>query len=264
MSVSVAQAEQAVEDLVNKVAELGELPGTIRTKFSSVASMTVVRLAGLEDEVREAGEKFADLVSGLWEKLKELFEGLSAPGDFISASFDWEDFQTEVNTMASALEATAVKVDGYWQGSAATAYGTAVGAQQKAVARVGTIINAIRTACMTVGGVGVAFLTALLGIAIAVIVEATLEVAAASSGIGALPAAIAGCFTAAKAAALVTALVAGTSATLVAVATQIQALNVELGNNQAFPDGHWPASDSSKYNDATVKDGDADWSVKTA
>lgn len=262
MTVSIAQSEQALEELVKKVAELGDLPATIRNKFNDVADMAVVRLAGLAPDVVEAGVKFANLVSALWKKLTELFEGLGAPGAFIGASFDWKDFQIEVNNMASDLESTAVKVDGYWQGAAAQKYGEAIGAQQKAVTRIGTIIDKLRTACITVGGVGVAFLTALTGIVISVIVEATLEVIAASSGIGALPAAIAGCITASKGAAAVVAIVAGTSAVLVAVATQVEALQVELGTDLSFPDGHWPASNSSKYNDATVRDGDNDWSVK--
>jgi hypothetical protein len=28
-----------------------------------------------------------------------------------------------------------------------------------------------------------------------------------------------------------------------------------------FPGGHWPASNTSNYSDATVTDGDADWSL---
>ncbi|WP_157110275.1 hypothetical protein [Nocardia anaemiae] len=265
MTPSTAQIEQTVQDLIDKVEELSAVPNTIRNSFSDAADTAIVRyVLHIGDEIREIGNKFADAISSLWSDFVDALKGFAAPGYFIATSFDWVDVAKAANTMASDLEDTAVKVDGYWQGTAATAYGNAIAAQRTAVARVGSISNAARSAMITVGTAGVAFYASLLGVAISVVVEATAECIAAGTGIGAIPAGIAGLITAAKFAALVTAAITGTIAIVNSVVTQAQALQVELDNPQGFPSGHWPVSGSGAYNDATVKDGDADWSVKTA
>ncbi|MFD4433843.1 hypothetical protein [Nocardia sp. NPDC058497] len=114
---------------------------------------------------------------------------------------------------------------------------------------------------LTVGAAGIAFYASLLGIVISVIAEALIEVGAASTGVGALPAAIAGIVSAAKVATLLATAVTGMVAVVSSAVTQAQALQVELDNPQGFPEGHWPTTDAAKYSDATVRDGDADWSV---
>ncbi|MFE9785233.1 hypothetical protein ACFYO7_07635 [Nocardia salmonicida] len=254
--------EQIAQDLIDRVAEVAQLPSTIRNAFSDAADTMIVRFVLRNgDDIIRLGNAFADAISRLWERFVDSLKGLAAPGFFVSTSYDWVDVAKEANTMASDLEATAVKVDGYWQGSAATAYGAAITPQRAAVTRVGTIANAARTAMLTVGAAGIAFYVSLLGIVISVIVEALLEVGAASTGIGALPAAIAGIVSAAKVATLLATAVTGIVAVINSAITQAQALQVELDNPQGFPEGHWPTADSAKYSDATVRDGDADWSV---
>ncbi len=262
MAPSTVQMEQIAQDLIDKVNELSDLPVTIRTAFNDAANSTVVRLVLHNgDDIIRLGNEFATAIGKLWQTFVDTLKGLAAPGFFLSTSYDWADIAKEANTLAGDLEATAVKVDSYWQGTAATAYGTAITPQRTAVARVGTISNAARTAMNTVGVAGVAFYASLLVIVIGVIVEALLEVAAAGTGVGALPAAIAGIITAAKFAALVVASITGVIAVVNASMSQAQALQLELDNPQGFPEGHWPTTDAAKYSDATVKDGDADWSV---
>ncbi|MFI2558836.1 hypothetical protein [Nocardia farcinica] len=109
-----------------------------------------------------------------------------------------------------------------------------------------------------------AFYASLLGIVISVIVEAVAETVAAGTGVGAIPAGIAGLLTAAKFAALVTAAITGIVTLVNSTIVQVQALKVELENPQGFPGARWPETGAQNYTDATVTDGDADWSVKTA
>ena len=39
-------------------------------------------------------------------------------------------------------------------------------------------------------------------------------------------------------------------------------LHGEAVDPNGFPNGIWPMSNTEQYRDATVKDGDADWSLK--
>ncbi|MFE1594738.1 hypothetical protein [Nocardia sp. NPDC058705] len=263
MAPSTAQMEQIAQDLIDKVEELSDLPSTIRSAFNDAAESTVVRLVLRNgDDIIRYGNNFADAVGKLWQQFVDSLKGLAAPGFFLSTSYDWVGIAKEANTLAGDLEATAVKVDSFWQGTAATAYGTAITPQRAAATRVGTIANAARTAMNTVGIAGVTFYASLLLVAVGVIVEALIEVGAAGSGVAALPAAIAGLITAAKFAALVVAAISGVTAVVNSSISQAQALQVELDNPQGFPEGHWPTTGAENYSDATVKDGDADWSVK--
>jgi hypothetical protein len=38
-------------------------------------------------------------------------------------------------------------------------------------------------------------------------------------------------------------------------------LHGETVDSKTFPDGHWPDPAPGQYSDATVTDGDADWSI---
>ncbi|MBH0776786.1 hypothetical protein [Nocardia bovistercoris] len=265
MELSVAQMQQIAEDLVDKVGELSGMPDKIQVAFNDAAKMPYVRyVLRIDDEIMELGKKFANAVRELWNKFVESLKGIAAPAFFISTSYDWLDVAGQANKMAGGLEDTAVKVDGYWQGAAAKAYADAITPQKTAVARIGTVANACRTAMLTIGGAGVAFYASLLGVVLSLVIEATMEVAAAGSGIGAIPAGVAGLVTTAKFATMVVTAITGMVAILNSEITQAQALQVELDNPQGFPSGHWPTSNSGGYSDATVTDADADWSVKTA
>ncbi|WP_338772030.1 hypothetical protein V7968_11845 [Nocardia vulneris] len=265
MDVSVAQMQQIAQDLIDKVEELSGLPDKILDNFTSAANSAIVRFVLRNgDEIIELGTKFANAVKELWNDFIEALKGLAAPGFFISTSHDWTSFAAKANRMAGELEDTAVKVDSYWQGSAASAYGTAITPQRVAMARIGTIANAARSSMITIGTAGIAFYASLLGIGVALVIEATMEALAAGTGIGAIPAGVAGLLTAAKFAALVTAAITGMVTIINSELTQAQALQVELDNPQGFPSGHWPTTGAAGFSDATVKDGDADWSVKTS
>ncbi|MEV0355818.1 hypothetical protein AB0H71_07085 [Nocardia sp. NPDC050697] len=264
MAPSAAQMEQVAQDLIDKVEELGNLPARIRESFRDAADMPIIRyVLRIGDEIIEIGNDFADAISRLWDKFVEAIEGVGAPVAFISTSYDWVDVAKSMNTVASDLEDTAVKVGGYWQGAAAESYSDAIAPQRIAAARMGSIAAAIRSATLTLGVAGVTFYTSLLSIVIAVIVEAVAECLTAGTGVGAIPAGIAGLITAAKFAGLVTASISGIFTIIQSTMGQVQAVQLELDNSQGFPLGHWPATGAADYTDATVLDGDADWSVKS-
>ncbi|UGT62785.1 hypothetical protein [Nocardia asteroides] len=257
--------QQVAQDLIDKVEELGNLPARIRGSFEDAAGTPLVRFVLRNgDDIIGLGNEFADAISELWEKFVQAIEGVGAPIAFIETSYDWVGVTRSMNTMAADLEDTAVKVGGYWQGAAAESYADAITPQRMASARMGSIATAIRSATLTLGIAGVTFYTSLLAIVISVIVEAVAECLAAGTGIGAIPAGIAGLITAAKFAAMVTAAISGIFTLIQSTLSQVQAVQVELENPQGFPHGHWPSTGAAGYADATVLDGDADWSVKPA
>jgi hypothetical protein len=63
---------------------------------------------------------------------------------------------------------------------------------------------------------------------------------------------------------MIIAAVAGLSAVLGAQASQMAVLHGEASDGSAFPGGRWPNATTSQFSDATVTDGDADWSLRTS
>ena len=56
--------------------------------------------------------------------------------------------------------------------------------------------------------------------------------------------------------------VGGLVAVLGAQASQMVVLHGEAIDGSTFPGGHWPDATPGQFSDATVKDGDADWSLQ--
>ncbi len=74
---------------------------------------------------------------------------------------------------------------------------------------------------------------------------------AAGTGIGAIPAAIAGVLSVSKVLAWIGIAITGAVAIISTTVTQVQALNVETNNGLAFPDGVWPKAVTGRYDDAS-------------
>lgn len=62
--------------------------------------------------------------------------------------------------------------------------------------------------------------------------------------------------------AIIVAAVSTLGAFLGAQATAMVMLHGDAVDPASFPNGVWPTSNAGQYSDATVKDGDADWSLK--
>jgi hypothetical protein len=61
--------------------------------------------------------------------------------------------------------------------------------------------------------------------------------------------------------ALIWAAIGSLTAALATQAPQLISLHGEAIDNSFFPGGHWPDPVTSAFSDATVTDGDADWSL---
>jgi hypothetical protein len=55
---------------------------------------------------------------------------------------------------------------------------------------------------------------------------------------------------------------AALTALLGAQASQMTVLHGEAVDGGVFPHGHWPDATTTNFSDATVTDGDADWSLR--
>lgn len=261
---SQADINKVAEDLIEKVEQICAMPQQIVDKYDDVARSLFVRLVlRISEKIVEWGQKFADAVKRAGEKLVEILKGIAAPGFFIATSFDWADVSTTASTLGADLQSEKVTLNETWAGTGATAYRTVTPSHSAAAARIGTMANTTRLAMLQCGIAGVAFYASALAAASVFITEVIAEVAAAGTGVGAIPAAIAGVLSTTKVITLITVALTALSALILAQVNNIQNVDVEARSGLAFPDGAWPKAATGRYDDATVLDGDADWSTNT-
>jgi hypothetical protein len=160
------------------------------------------------------------------------------------------------------MQPAALTVDYHWQGRAAEAYKTVIPAHNAASARIGVMADKAQTALGWSVSAALAFYAGLLLLVIRLI--------AAFVGVLAILGTVvfswAGLALALKEAGVKAAEI---GALVVLLATAIGTQVIQLGNlhseaadASAFPGGHWPGSLTDRYSDATVTDGDAEWSIE--
>jgi hypothetical protein len=149
-----------------------------------------------------------------------------------------------------------------WSGSAAAAYTRAIRPQGDAATKIGTISQTTATSLLACAGAGITFYVA-LGF---ILIKFIAAVVAAIAAFGTAVFAPAGAALIVEEAAVNTTMIAGAVSllmgTLAAQATSMVALHGEAVDNSTFPGGHWPNPVAGgRYDDATVTDGDAKWSL---
>ncbi|SCL25884.1 hypothetical protein [Micromonospora inyonensis] len=174
------------------------------------------------------------------------------------------DIRGSASGIASALtEQHLVVGNSDWSGKARDAYVSSVTSHSTAAGKISSIAASTSGHLLACAAAGAAFY-ATLAVVLAKLIAATIvAIAALGSAVfswagAALILEEAGVNIAIIGTALVT-----LSAFLAAQATSMVNLHGEAVDKTAFPAGKWPSPNSFTYNDATVKDGDADWSLAT-
>jgi hypothetical protein len=210
----------------------------------------------------QSGTVLASVGHDLVANLRELVLGAIAPIRFYLLARDWTDVRGLTTSVAGDLQPAALSVGYYWQGRAADAYGMVVPPQIAAAVRIGTMADKTQTALTWSAAAGAAFylgVLVVLGQLIIVFVGVLAGLMSVELSWAALDVAVQQTsFSAAEIVSLVSLL----GAALTTQYIQLRNLESEAGDVSAFPRRHWPESFTDRYLDATVADGDAEWSLE--
>ncbi|MGW4944496.1 hypothetical protein ACWEOZ_23225 [Actinoplanes sp. NPDC004185] len=209
-------------------------------------------------------EKTVEVGKAILNWFLDLMKGAVAPIFMFIDSWRWQDIKGEANGVAAELTTQNLVADeSDWSGKARDAYLAAAGAQSTAAARVGTIAGSTSLALLGVATAGLGFYIVLAGVLAKLIAALAVSIAGMSSGIFTAPGIALFLEEAGVNTGIILAAVGTLGAFVSAQAAAMISLHGDAVDPTSFPNGVWPKPNTNQYSDATVKDGDADWSLKT-
>ncbi|MEU4693189.1 hypothetical protein [Actinoplanes sp. NPDC023714] len=218
----------------------------------------------LGDLLQWIARKTVEVGTEILNFILDVLKGATAPIFMFVDGYKWTDFKGAANGVSADLTTQNLVIDDSdWSGKGHDSYLTAAAAQSTAAGRIGSIAKAASDNLLLCATAGLAFYIVVAGVVaklIAEVVAATTAISTAVfSAVGAMIFLESG---AVNTAAIVTAV--GVLAAF--LGTQVNALvtlHSEAVDPTSFPNSAWPKSNTAQYNDGTVKDGDADWSLKS-
>lgn len=191
-----------------------------------------------------------------------MLEGVAAPVLMWSYANEWERVRGEATLVQGSVRPEVLVVDGHWKGGAADAYVRAVKLQGEAAGRIGAAAHVAAQQLEIAAGAGLAFYLA-IGVILAKFIAAMVT---AVTAFGSVAFSWAGLLLAVEEAAVTPALITaavGALTTLLGLQTNaLVNIQGEQLDASVFPNGKWPPARTETYSDATVTDGDAEWSFE--
>lgn len=192
----------------------------------------------------------------------DILQGATAPVFMFFDAWSWMDVRGAASGVSGSLSGQNLVVDNSdWSGRGRDAYVSAADAQSQAAERVGSIAGSTSGHLVACAVAGSAFYVTLA----AVIVKLVAAAVAALIALGSAVFSWVGAGIVLEEAGVDTAIIATAIITLTAFlgaqATTMISLHGEAVDVSKFPEGRWPSSQTATYSDATVTDGDADWSL---
>lgn len=254
----LTEAHRSIEDGINQIIKwIDEIPRLVSSAIDHFYIPDVVKTL-----VVKAGQFLIDCFEKAVKKVQEVMLGMLAPFTMWNQHNTWNDVQGKVSAVGSTLGPDALKVGREWSGEAADSYAKTASGQSAAVDRVAAVASSVADALRNCAVGGMVFGVAVAGAIGMFVVEAAAETAATASVVGAPPAAVAGGVSTVKVIGLI---VAAVTALVSLLGTQVAGMGTiesELNDATAMPGNHWPDPQGKSFSDATVTDGDADWSVR--
>lgn len=213
------------------------------------------------DAVLWLADKAVSLAQTIWDKIVEVMKGVTAPIYFFQYAIEWQDLRGLATDVSGQLKPDAMTGSTDWNGEAAEAYRKIVTPQSNAAAKIGTIADKTSLALGVCATAGLAFYIA-IGL---ILVKFIIAMAGVIALLGSVALSWAGIALAVEEAGvnsgLILAAVSTLTATLGVQAQQMAVLHGESVDSGTFPGGRWPDPTTGSYNDGSVKDGDAKWSL---
>lgn len=252
-TATIDEINRGLDDLSVKI---GEVPAAANAALAHWYVPDPVK-----DVIRWCAERITTLATWIWDKIKETLHGAAAPVLFFSYAFDWQDVRGVATNVAGRLKPDLMPAASSWTGEAATAYRSVIKPQGDAAARLGVLADKTATALVISAGAGLAFYVAMAAILVKFIAAMITVIAAFGSVAFSWAGAVLIVEEAAVNSAAIWAAIALLTAALGVQAEGLVTLHGEAGDHSAFPNGNWPNPTTDRYDDATVTDGDADWSL---
>lgn len=250
---TIAKLNQGLTDLGNKIDEVPP---------AANAAMDHWYIPGfVKDAIKWCAEEITKLAKWIWDKITEVMKGVAAPVYFFKYAFDWQDVRGLANGVTGQLKPEAMPAANSWTGQAAAAYKAVIKPQGDAANKLATISDKTAGALQICAGVGLTFYVAIAVILVKFIAAMVTAIAAFGSAVFSWAGAALVVEEAGVNSGLIWAAVGALTAALGTQAQQMISLHGEAIDNSTFPGGRWPDPTTGSFSDATVTDGDADWSL---
>ncbi|MEU6266873.1 hypothetical protein [Saccharopolyspora shandongensis] len=241
------------EELTGQIAQIGP------------AAAAAIQAGWVPQPVKDAiawcAELLEEAATAVCEVIVDLLKAAVAPILMYVRAWEWQSLRGRASSVAGRLTPEALIADDKWHGAAADAYTAAIKPQGQAATRIGTIAGKTAGALALCASAGVAFYVSLGFILAKYIQTMVAAIAAFESAVFSWAGAILVVEETTVGGGLITAAV-GALATVVATqAAEMVALHGEAVDGTDFPLGAWPDPARNPFADATVSDGDADWSL---
>jgi hypothetical protein len=259
---NVARLQSAVDELragrERLLARVAEIEPAARAALEQarLPRWLEVRIGNIMADIARLGQQIGD-------KVLELLAGAAAPFMTFRWAWQWMEVRGLATGVASQMRPEFLAVDGHWKGLASEAYVRTITPQANAASRIGAVAQQTAVTLVACGTAGIA-----LYLAVAVIVVKFIAVAIASVGIvgmGLLGALAGLAMIWADAKINLGLLLSALAAFTAFIGAQFGArvfLHGDAVDRTALPGGRWPIAGTAGFSDATVLDGDADWSVE--
>jgi hypothetical protein len=209
-----------------------------------------------------AGDHIVDVLGAVLDAIVDAVQGVGAPVLLFLNGLDWLEVKRAATQVQGVLRVDQLPVGDRWKGYAADRYAVAVRGQSDAAGRIGTIADRTATALLVCASAGLAFYAAIGYIVVKLIAAAVAAIASFGSVVFSWSGALYVLSEAGLSTAAITAFVVALTALIGSQVLQLGGLIGELSDNGVFHEGHWPSATTQAYSDATVTDGDAEWSFE--
>ncbi|MQY21627.1 hypothetical protein [Nocardia macrotermitis] len=261
MDFSVEQFESIIKKIEDQLGILSEKVNGVPAVVDSATAQWWVTDA-MESAIRYCGKEIIKFGKWLYSTIKDLLKGIAAPVYMAIKAWDWYEIRGTVTQIAGDLNPDQSRAMREWQGAAEQSYKSTSTVQNNATKRIGDIADKAATSLAIVATAGLTFYAALLGIlynAIAAMVSMIVELGSGVLCLAGIATVIA---TGAETSISITGIVIAITALIAAETSQMFALMSATTDNSSFPNGKWPDSESSTFNDSSRLNGTAPWSVK--
>jgi hypothetical protein len=262
MAFSIAEYENTISKLHEANGRHRNLVTQARQTVQTVLDVAFFVPAPARNWITKTMDEVVAEDHNLFERILDTLASAWVPLALADRANRWTELGSVVTSMAGNLQPINRDIDIHWKGAAAEAYESVAAAHQLAASRIGDLTERTQQALSWMTNVGAAFYIGLLVIALKLVAGVAAALMGISSGVG-VPAGLAIMLTiVATAAAEIVSMVALFIATYAWARVQMNNMLSEAYDQSAFPNGRWPVGAAHSYDDATVTDGDADWSLE--
>lgn len=252
-------SEGEFRDLLAKMdARLKDIDSTSAKLFDRSNRAVTFLPPGLSDMLHDALVKLRDLMAKFFTEIAKVILNPGWPPGLFSTGSDWTSrVGGPMSSLSTKLSPDQLRVDDFWKGPAADAYAKILPTQQKAVEAIKQATDVIDTNLTKAAWGIIALWLGIIAAVVAYLLELSAEAAAAGTVVGAPPATAAAGASTAKVIGMVVGLIVVFATYVGLLVDSMTSMRQTLHANGPFPDGRWPRSTTSEFDDGSLSDGDS-------